>query len=41
VAVVVARRGRVEAEDTTDAGEAAAEAPKAAEGKGEPEGDEK
>ncbi|WP_417474834.1 50S ribosomal protein L25/general stress protein Ctc [Luteimonas mephitis] len=41
VAVVVARHGRVEAEETAEGGEAAAEAPKAAEAKGESEGDEK
>jgi large subunit ribosomal protein L25 len=41
VAVVVARRGRVEAEETVEGDEAAAEAPKAAEAKGESEGEEK
>jgi len=41
VAVVVARHGRVEAEETAEGDEAAAEAPKAAEAKGESEGEEK
>ena len=41
VAVVVARQGRVEAEETVEGDEAAAEAPKADEAKDESEGEEK